>query len=179
MAKGLKDKNGDLPYTMIPNRLIRSQELDPYEKLVFITIASCNPSFPSYEVIHKWTGMSTERIWKSLKRLEECRVIRRFKRGRAVEYKPWYISSPGEDDSTKSFRQANQPLRQTKETSSPDEIISLRRAKTKKTKEKDQIKRTNKKASSEVSESGSEEFSDEEFSSMLEEITERFGSVAS
>ena len=135
----MKKKNAvmDEPFTAIPNKLIRSQLLDVYDKLIFITIASCNPSFPTYDAIQKWTGISRERIWKSLQKLEANRLLKRYKRGRAVEYLPYTSSLDELID--------RQLVRYTNYNSSPDEPKPVRQTNAKKNKEKEQRKRTKKK----------------------------------
>lgn len=107
------------PFTPIPNRVLRSPNLDPYDKLIFALIASCNPSFPSYTKLMEWSGMSRERVWKSLRNLENINTISRFRKGRSTVYVHYLTSSPDEPIGGKPVRFANR-------TSSPDEPISVR-----------------------------------------------------
>lgn len=78
--------------------------------------------------------MSHDRVWKSLAKLEECGVIKRFKKGRSVQYVIWLKCPP--DGLIKKV-----PLvRQTDTTSPPDGHVSVRQTDTKNTKEKEQQK---------------------------------------
>lgn len=122
------------PFTQVPNQLIRSEKLDCDEKLVLITILSCNPSFPSYAVISKWTGLSNDKIWKSLKKLESFKLIKRFKKGRGVQYFTHWTYPP-------DGKVEGQPIRYTERTYPPDGEEPIRQTVTKKTKEKEQKKR--------------------------------------
>lgn len=121
-------------YTMVPNRLIRSEKLEVFDKMVFIVIQSCNPAFPGYEAIQRWTGLSRERIWKSLRTLEQFNLITRYKKGRGIEYFTAWTSSPDEPIDAL-------PVRFTNSTSSPDELQPVRQTNSKKIKEKEQIKK--------------------------------------
>lgn len=116
------------PFTRIPNRLIRSEKYDVYDKAVFMCIASCQPSFPSYDSLQKWTGISRERLAKSIKKLSEGGVIKIEKVGRSNLYRTHWCQ--------------NEPVRQTNYNSSPDELKPVRQANSKKNKEKEQ-KKTN------------------------------------
>lgn len=122
-------------FTQIHNELLRSKRIDSYSKLIFCLIASCNPSFPSYEILMEWSGLSRERVWKSLKVLENHNLIKRFKCGRLIKYKI-YTSSP--DELIKG-----EPVRYTNSISSPDELEPVRQTNSKNTKEKEQRKREN------------------------------------
>lgn len=74
-------------FTKIENDIIYNSKIDPYAFRVYCCIKSCNPSFPSYAAIAKWTGICRDRINKSLKQLEIIGLIFRFKQGRKVVYK--------------------------------------------------------------------------------------------
>lgn len=84
----LKGKGDRLvPYTPIPNDLIKSLRLDVYDKVIFMIIASLSPSFPSYSKIAEWSGIKKrDRIAKSLKNLERIGIITRYKKGRKIYY---------------------------------------------------------------------------------------------
>lgn len=70
-------KNG---FTKVPNKIIRYPELDAYEKMVLIMILSCgDKSFPSYKTLCAWGGMSRDKIWKVLRKLEQEGFIGRFR----------------------------------------------------------------------------------------------------
>lgn len=130
----LADKEKTEPFTMVPNRLIRSKLLDPYDKCVFMVLASFNPSFPSYEKISELVGASRERVWKSLHKLEQCGVIKRYKVGRSTHYSVYGTSSPDE-------LMKGQPVRYTNYISSPDELEPVRQTNSNNTKEKEQSKK--------------------------------------
>lgn len=134
MGKFIDQSGNEMSFVQVPTAVLRSTKLDGYDKTIFSLILSCSPSFPSYKALQKWSGFSEERIWKSLRNLEECNVLWRFKRGRGVEYKTYFTISP--DEVIDAPR-----LRFTKSTTSPDEARTLRRAKTNYIKEKDQRKR--------------------------------------
>lgn len=82
------------PFTKVPNIVIRSEKLDVYDKAIFNCIESCNPSFPSYTTLMKWTGMSRTRVCKSLKNLEQLKVISRYKSGKKIIYETHFTSCP-------------------------------------------------------------------------------------
>ncbi len=63
------------PFTRIPNRVIKGKILDIYDKIVVIYLASFDPSFPSIPKISSDLNISEWRVKKSLKKLEEMRVI--------------------------------------------------------------------------------------------------------
>lgn len=69
------------PYTRIPNRLIRSKLLDPIEFRILCAVMTCNPSFPSYEKLAEWCGCSRTKVYHSLKKLTEMRLLFRSKDG--------------------------------------------------------------------------------------------------
>lgn len=81
-------------YTKTPTRLIRSKKLDPYDKVIFIVIASYHPSFPSYEKIAEDANCSRDRVWKSIKNLESKELIIRHKMGRKNVYSTYWTSLP-------------------------------------------------------------------------------------
>lgn len=122
-------------YTRIPNELIRSPDLDPYDFRVYLILLSLNPCFPSYEKLILWSGIrSRERVAKSLNKLESKGLITRQRQGRHNVYRVIHISSLGE-----LF--GDPPVRETNGYSSPDERVPVRQTNGKKT----NIKRTNKK----------------------------------
>jgi biotin operon repressor len=117
----IRDHNGKIePFTRVPNRLFRSNKLSMYDKMVYIAVASCDPSFPSYEKIAEWTGMSRDSVWKSLRRLEEKRIIIRATFGRGVKYKLYCFATD---------KDVNDPMRKTFANSLPgglvDDLTSL------------------------------------------------------
>lgn len=107
-------------YTMVPNELIRSELLDPYEKTVAILLMSFNPSFPSVRFMHKKLGISIDKIMKCLKKLEELKIIYRYKHGRGVRYEIYHATvTPGRTDDQRL-------LRYTVRTVTPDRTVLLR-----------------------------------------------------
>lgn len=78
-------------YTRIPNKLIKSDKLSCYEKLVCIVLVSYrmdNEScFPSRETLADETGFDVKTIDKAIKGLKEKRFIKRIERnGRSNIY---------------------------------------------------------------------------------------------
>lgn len=125
----------DKPFTMIPNELIRTLKIDHYDKIILIVIASFNPSFPSYETIQKFSGLSRERVWKSLMKLDETGLVRRYRGGKSTLYYPYWISSPDE-------LAVRRIVRPTNCSSSPDELTAVRQTNC----NKNNLKRTIKKS---------------------------------
>lgn len=80
---------------MIPNRVLLSKELDAYEKVIFCLIAMCGKeAFPSYPRLMEWSGMSRDKVWKSLKTLEKMNLIQRFRKQGKIYYVTWWSSLP-------------------------------------------------------------------------------------
>jgi hypothetical protein len=81
----------DEPFTMIPNRVLRSKKLDTYDKVILCLIMSHgDKAFPSYQSFSDATGAKKERISKSLKKLEKFNLISRYKDGKKIRYTtPW------------------------------------------------------------------------------------------
>lgn len=128
----------EVDYTMIPNWMIRNPEIDSYDLAIYCCIASCNPSFPSYEKMMEWTGVKKRnRITKSLKKLELMRLIRRYKIGRQIYYETFWNSNPREPLTrgvlvTYGYR-----------TSNPGEPEPVTQGNPKKNNEKEQLKIAN------------------------------------
>ena len=89
-------------FTRVPNKLARSPCVSRSAKALYLAIASCNPSFPSYRRLQKWTRMSFTTISKALKELSQLKIIS-YKKGhahrKANEYhllpeESWSLSSP-------------------------------------------------------------------------------------
>lgn len=122
-------------FTMVPNRVLRSTVLTVYDKLIFSLIASCgahdsSDAWPSYDVLGEWSGLSRERVWKSLQTLERNGLLRRFKKGRKIVYLTWWNSSSGEPMGSQSVRYTNY-------NSSSGELQSVRLANPIKTHDKE------------------------------------------
>jgi hypothetical protein len=140
----------DEAFTQIPNRLIRSTKIDVYAKAVYGCLASCNPSFPSYEKISEWTGIKKrDVISRSLRKLEEHHMVRRYKVGRKIVYHLTLDlrSEPPKMGKLVSFRrsptvtdQASQPVTHGDRTSHPGELIPVTHGDPIKNKEKEQKK---------------------------------------
>lgn len=73
-------------FTRLPNEFLRSKKFNPDQKIVLALLASCNPSFPSYEKLIEWSGLSRPTIAKAIRELERHNIIRRFKSGRKIFY---------------------------------------------------------------------------------------------
>lgn len=134
-------------YTRIPNKLIRSQKLDAFEKLVLMTIMSRNPSFPSYEIIQRDCRISRGKLWQCLRKLESENLIMRYQSGRSIVYVPWWRSSP-------RIKKGMRPVHYVNGYSSPGELEPVHHVNPNKTKEKDQYKKGDFQSSS--SEEGDE-----------------------
>lgn len=102
------------PFTMVPNRLIRSKVLNVYEKLILCGIISCgDESFPSYTALAEWAGCSRDRAWKALRKLESNGLICRFKKEEKIYYTtPWSGASIINDADAELVRYADLPVRQ-------------------------------------------------------------------
>lgn len=80
---------------MIPNVFLQSPAYSCDEKVLFSLIAMCGDrAFPSYTKLMKWSGLSRDRVWKCLKRLEDGNAIQRVKKGQKVYYFTWWNTSP-------------------------------------------------------------------------------------
>ena len=132
-----KKTEKEIGFTRIANTVCRDPFLCPFDKAVYMAIASCDPSFPSYETIMKWTGISRERLWKSLRNLEKFEMISRIKQGKKIVYRTYWTSSPHELIEGQSVRFTNL-------TSSPHELEPVRHTNPNKNKETDQIKKEKK-----------------------------------
>lgn len=63
-------------FTQVPNELIRSRKkVSKNAILVYLEIASFNPSFPSYRRIQAETGLTRKSISKAIKELEALNII--------------------------------------------------------------------------------------------------------
>lgn len=151
MPKLTKPDGSQEPYTMIPNRVIRSQNIDVHAKLVYACIASCGEeAFPSYEALQEWTASSRDRVWKSLRLLEQVGAIRRFKKGKRIYYKTHWADDPGEEFHAVHYTGApsvritdgstEQSVRQTDGTSPPNGPESVRQTDPIKNPDKDLLK---------------------------------------
>lgn len=103
-------------FTQVPNKLIEAKDLDCYDKMVMIYLTRLNPSFPSYPKIMKAVGISRDKLWKSLKRLEMTGWLRRrgAKKGRIEYYPSWDILDKSDP---KYMRFETTPVRHTDYTS--------------------------------------------------------------
>lgn len=125
----------DEPFTQVPNRLLRSDKLDVFEKLILICIMSCGAeSFPSYEKLGEWAGCCREKVWKSLRKLESFNLIMRRKVDKKIYYTHHWISSPDE-------LIIGLPVRYTNSISSPDELEPVRQTNPIKNSYKELLKR--------------------------------------
>jgi hypothetical protein len=131
-----RDKK-EVTFTQIPNEVIRSQRLDAFDKVVFACLCSCYPSYPSYTKLMEWSGLSRERVWKSLKRLEEVNLVWRYR----VDQRVYYVSYYWIDSVPMTADAAAQRVRFTNRGSSPDELKPVRQTNSINTKYKQQIKR--------------------------------------
>ena len=62
-------------FTQVPNDIIRNPKITPAGKTILINIMSYNPSFPSYSMLQKSTGLCKGTISKALKELVALGVI--------------------------------------------------------------------------------------------------------
>lgn len=100
MAQFKKRDGTPEPFSQIPTRVIRSPYLDAFDVRIFCCISSCGDNaFPGYKALGRWTGFSRDRIWKSLRTLEEHGCIRRYKRGPSVHYRIHWSDEPPPTDS--------------------------------------------------------------------------------
>lgn len=122
-------------FTRIPNRLIESTQLNVYDKIVYLALAKFNPSFPSYTKIMELTGLSRGRVWKSLRRLEETKVIERYKRGKLIVYLfAFYEYTAEEMDGLLPVHYMNRSVHQANYTSSRHELSPVHHTNPNKTK---------------------------------------------
>lgn len=135
-------------FTIIPNDVIRSKKLDVYDFRVLACIASCcgndQAGFPSYEKLAEWTGLSRDRVWKSLRKLDRFNLIRRYKKegDQKVFYKMYWMEDPNqlngakrinyvdnsENSVDKPVRHTDYLVRNTDYPSTPHGLEPVRRA---------------------------------------------------
>lgn len=147
-------------FTSIPNAFIKSDKYDAVEKMVLIAIASYCPAFPSYEHLQKILNIGREKLWKTLRKLEENSLVKRYRYGtQGVLYVPFW------EDRTKLSADARllkftdlqekshngtssvaepvipKPVRQPNYPSSVAELVPVRQPNSNKNKEKENLKR--------------------------------------
>jgi hypothetical protein len=79
IKKLASSNKGLLGFTQIPNRFIKREDLNPYEKMIVIVIKmhmmNKNHSWPSHKTIAREVGCSTTTVKKSLKNLVAQKII--------------------------------------------------------------------------------------------------------
>ena len=69
------------PFVQIPVRIIKTKDLDIYDKMVIIFLAAYLPkSFPGIKIIIERLGISKGRILKSIQSLEKKHVLTAYER---------------------------------------------------------------------------------------------------
>lgn len=155
-------------FIMIPNWVVTRSDLSPYDKTIIMVLSTFHPTFPSYQKIREYTGLSYDRINKSLHKLEEANIIRRYRDPNSKSQKIYYVlhwsESPKDaaveqnfqrirfdkkviHNESKTYPQEERPFRNTEGTIPPDGIRPFRITET------NNIKRTkinNKKGKFEI-----------------------------
>lgn len=144
-------------FSQIEDIVTRNPDVDVYDFRVFCAIKTCGvKAFPGYDAFQRWTGISRERISKSIRRLEAMGLITRYAgKGRSIHYKTYCTSAEGlppwaklvrfDDEPKKSVvRRANSGqlnlFRGANDYSSPGELESVRGANSIEILERDLIK---------------------------------------
>ena len=134
----------------IENSLIDRDDLNPYEKLLYMTLARyCDNNgkcFPAIETLMKATGINSKAtIIKYLKNLEEKELI--FVVRCSGKSNTYYLKN-AEKKEDKQFNTStsslNEPVHEMNNTSSPDEPLPVHEVNSKETNLKKPIKKTNK-----------------------------------
>lgn len=79
MKKLASSNKGLLGFTQIPNRFIKREDLNPYEKMVVIVLKmrmmNKDYSWPSHKTIARDVGCSVTTVKRSIKNLEAQRIV--------------------------------------------------------------------------------------------------------
>lgn len=134
----------------IENSLIDRDDLNPYEKLLYMTLArycdNDSKCFPAIETLMKATGINGKAtIIKYLKNLEKKELI--FVVRSTGKSNIYYLKNAEkkEDNQFNSDTSSiNEPVQEMNHTSSPDELLPVQEMNSKETNLKKLIKKTNK-----------------------------------
>lgn len=111
-------------FVAYPMEVVRSKNLTCEDKTVFLVILSFNPSFPSYDKLCELAGMSRNRLLKSLKNLEERRLIKRIKDGRRITYLPYCRENEIPDGQVVQFKDEKKPSTAEQESQLQHSVIA-------------------------------------------------------
>ena len=134
----------------IENSLIDRDDLNPYEKLLYMTLARyCDNDgkcFPAIETLMKATGINGKAtIVKYLKNLEKKELIFVIRNsGKSNIYYLKNAEKKEDNQFNSNTSSATEPVHQMNYTSSPDELLPVHEVNSKETNLKKPIKKTNK-----------------------------------
>ena len=134
----------------IENSLIDRDDLNPYEKLLYMTLARyCNNDgkcFPAIETLMKATGINGKAtIVKYLKNLEKKELIFVIRNsGKSNIYYLKNAEKKEDDQFNSNTSSATEPVQEMNYTSSPDELLPVHEVNSKETNLKIHNKKTNK-----------------------------------
>ena len=134
----------------IENSLIDRDDLNPYEKLLYMTLARyCDNNgkcFPAIETLMKATGINSKAtIVKYLKNLEEKELIFVIRcSGKSNTYYLKNVEKKEKEQFISNSSSGNEPVHEMNHTSSPDELLLVHEVNSKETNLKRHNKKTNK-----------------------------------
>ena len=134
----------------IENSLIDRDDLNPYEKLLYMTLARyCDNNgkcFPAIETLMKATGINSKAtIVKYLKNLEEKELIFVIRcSGKSNTYYLKNAEKKEKDQFISNTSSGDEPVHEMNRTSSPDELLPVHEVNSKETNLKKHNKKTNK-----------------------------------
>ena len=134
----------------IENSLIDRDDLNPYEKLLYMTLARyCDNNgkcFPAIETLMKATGINSKAtIVKYLKNLEEKELIFVIRcSGKSNTYYLKNAEKKEKEQFISNSSSGDEPVHEMNHTSSPDELLPVHEVNSKETNLKRHNKKTNK-----------------------------------
>ena len=134
----------------VENSLIDRDDLNPYEKLLYMTLARyCDNNgkcFPAIETLMKATGINSKAtIVKYLKNLEEKELIFVIRcSGKSNTYYLKNAEKKEKEQFISNTSSGDEPVHEMNHTSSPDELLPVHEVNSKETNLKKHNKKTNK-----------------------------------
>lgn len=134
----------------VENSLIDRDDLNPYEKLLYMTLARyCDNNgkcFPAIETLMKATGINSKAtIVKYLKNLEEKELIFVIRcSGKSNTYYLKNAEKKEKEQFISNTSSGDEPVHEMNRTSSPDELLPVHEVNSKETNLKKHNKKTNK-----------------------------------
>ena len=134
----------------VENSLIDRDDLNPYEKLLYMTLARyCDNNgkcFPAIETLMKATGINSKAtIVKYLKNLEEKELIFVIRcSGKSNTYYLKNAEKKEKEQFISNSSSGDEPVQEMNHTSSPDELLPVHEMNSKETNLKKHNKKTNK-----------------------------------